>query len=137
MVNAHYQKYKASYAKYYASKKFRAALKRYKESNKGISMVENRKKDRLKLIDLLGGKCVVCGFSDYRALQIDHKLGGGQKQIEQMGDHYFFVRHYLANNDQAIKDLQVLCANHNWIKRWEMKEWRKAVKYVIGEDENA
>jgi len=37
-------------------------------------------KVRFQIIDLLGGKCVVCGFSDWRALQVDHIKGGGYKE---------------------------------------------------------
>ena len=43
----------------------------------------NRKRidDRLKieLIAIMGGKCVRCGYSDPRALQVDHVNGEGTK----------------------------------------------------------
>src|SRR3990167_3657310 len=32
---------------------------------------------RSVVLDVLGNKCSRCGFSDKRALQIDHKNGGG------------------------------------------------------------
>jgi hypothetical protein len=40
-----------------------------------------RKLRRDKIIAYLGGKCIKCGFSDERALQIDHTNGGGSKDV--------------------------------------------------------
>jgi len=69
---------------------------------------------RALVIEKLGGKCIRCGFSDKRALQIDHINGGGlreQKLIQTSGIH----RKILHGSD----GYQLLCANCNSIKRWE------------------
>ena len=75
---------------------------------------------RLRVIRLLGGKCVKCGFDDVRALQIDHINGGGQKE------HKMFREQYYLKIEKKIlegsKEYQCLCANHNWIKRYERGE---------------
>jgi len=76
---------------------------------------------RKRLVDLLGGKCARCGFSDYRALQIDHKNGGGRKETLVRGNIQMYLR-YLKSPEEAKLHLQVLCANCNWIKRVENKE---------------
>lgn len=70
---------------------------------------------RSKAIEILGNKCVWCGFNDVRALQIDHMWGGGCKE-----QHRVSVTRIL-NGDHD--DLQLLCANCNWIKRVENKEY--------------
>lgn len=74
------------------------------------------RKQRNKVLKLLGGKCKVCGFNDPRALQIDHVNGGGCKTP--------FRNYRLA--PQIIKAApelyQLLCANCNWIKRAERNE---------------
>lgn len=71
---------------------------------------------RSDLFKLLGGKkCKKCGFSDERALQFDHKRGGGCKDRKS-------YKFYLNNPKLAKKTLQILCANCNWIKRFTKKE---------------
>ncbi len=88
-----------------------------------------RERERNKVIDLLGGKCQYegCNWTDRRALQVDHKHGGGTKEIRNNGKTLSpdeRNRRVFANPN----NYQLLCANHNWIKRAEMKESR-APKY--------
>jgi Zn-finger protein len=75
---------------------------------------------RQKMITILGGKCVKCGFADIRALQIDHVNGGGCKEFKEDG----FVRTNYHNKVMEDKSgsYQLLCANCNWIKRHENDE---------------
>lgn len=80
---------------------------------------EWRVKRRLEVIEKLGGKCSGCGFSDHRALQIDHVNGGGNKEYRKLGQ--------VASWNKMLKDTeglyQLLCANCNWIKRYNNKEY--------------
>jgi hypothetical protein len=76
-----------------------------------------RAKKRTLLLDFLGGKCVRCGFTDYRALQIDHIDGGGLKELKEIGNHGVYKNAYI-----HPEKYQVLCANCNWIKKVENKE---------------
>jgi hypothetical protein len=72
---------------------------------------------RIRAIQLYGGKCSRCGFSDWRALHFDHVHGGGnQRKID-----------YSRNPSHVIKcfgkDIfQLLCANCNNIKIYENGE---------------
>ena len=74
-----------------------------------------------ELYDLLGNKCIRCGFSDRRALQIDHINGGGVKERKTLNikDYCRVVLKSIKNNENKY---QLLCANCNWIKRFENKE---------------
>jgi len=83
---------------------------------------------RMKIIELLGGKCVRCGFIDWRALQIDHVNGNGQKDIRAQNSILYYKR-VLRRILEGSKDYQLLCANCNWIKRYEKRE------YVYGKKE--
>lgn len=77
---------------------------------------------RIVIIDMLGGKCVACGFSDERALQIDHVKGGGSQDIKLNGggrSHYLRVLDSIAKSERKY---QLLCANCNWIKRSVARE---------------
>jgi len=76
-------------------------------------------------MELLGNKCVKCGFSDIRALQIDHKIGSCIKdRIKFKNDNLAHI-YYLKNPIFALNNLQILCANCNWIKRSENNEIKK------------
>jgi len=76
-----------------------------------------------KVIDYLGGKCVRCEFTDKRALQIDHIFGGGTKEINSGGGAYYKYLKDILVNTKAREKFQVLCANHNAIKRSENHEY--------------
>jgi hypothetical protein len=72
---------------------------------------------RLRCIAFMGGECIRCGFSDPRALQIDHIEGGGMKEWAAIGG-LGIVKRVLA----GAPGYQLLCANCNWIKRHENDE---------------
>lgn len=78
---------------------------------------------RSKVIEILGGKCKRCGFSDFRALHIDHvNSNGHQERRKYRGSSLHFYKDFL--NDILNKsDYQILCANCNHIKRIVDKEY--------------
>lgn len=80
-------------------------------------------KSRKIVLELLGGKCKKCGFSDIRALQLDHINGGGNKEYKKLGN-YAVYRRIIKNFSFEKLHYQILCANCNWIKRYENKEIR-------------
>ncbi len=87
----------------------------------------HRKRDnilRSLVLELLGGKCKSCGISDNRVLQIDHINGNGYKENKILGysggNTHRYYRHIL---DVKGEGYQLLCANCNWIKRYEKKEY--------------
>src|SRR3990167_6132101 len=70
---------------------------------------------RYEVLLKLGSKCCRCGFSDERALQIDHINGGGTKERSH---HLFGPSYYRRVFDSILKNegkFQLLCANCNWI----------------------
>lgn len=75
---------------------------------------------RAMALAALGNVCVKCGFSDPRALQIDHIDGNGCVERAEKYNRDGFHRKVLA--DQT--GYQLLCANCNWIKRSENSEYR-------------
>jgi hypothetical protein len=74
---------------------------------------------RRDVLEKLGGECSVCGISDYRVLQIDHINGGGSQDRKNIGHNHTFLKIVL--DDDGSK-YQLLCANCNWIKRFENNE---------------
>jgi hypothetical protein len=81
---------------------------------------EALKAKRAEILALLGNRCVRCGFSDPRALQIDHIHGKGREERYNGGWTYY--TNLLAKIKAGSKDYQILCSNCNWIKRSELKE---------------
>lgn len=82
-----------------------------------------RKRLRTELLSKLGNKCTRCGFSDIRALQIDHINGGGTKEGKRLGRGENYINKLLSMSDYELKNkYQLLCPNCNWIKRIENNE---------------
>jgi hypothetical protein len=79
-------------------------------------------------IKKLGNKCVRCGFSDKRALQIDHINGGGRKEIASFKSSKSYYRNVLSDTTGKY---QVLCSNCNWIKSYENKERKSKTPSII------
>lgn len=78
---------------------------------------------RNKCLKILGKVCVKCGFTDERALTIDHINGGGCKErTTKGGSYYSFLFKKLSKGN---KDYQLLCANCNQIKKVENNETHK------------
>lgn len=105
--------------------KQRAYDREYYTKNK-IHKLEYRKnlmfKQRMEIFTLLGGKCIKCGFNDSRALQIDHINGGGSKERKIFGFHGTFLMKVKNSILNDFNEYQLLCANCNWIKRFENNE---------------
>ena len=75
---------------------------------------------RQQVLELLGNQCAICGFSDMRALQIDHIDGGGYRAKL----HRSVIGRYKGILEVKGKGYQLLCANCNQIKKYVNKENR-------------
>ena len=72
----------------------------------------------------LGGKCEMCGISDYRVLSIDHikRDAGDDPNAWECGNQtrdsrwYMKIWKHIAENKRYPHDLQLLCMNCHMIK---------------------
>jgi hypothetical protein len=71
-------------------------------------------------------KCGHCGFTDRRALQLDHVLGGGTKERKEKRWSNASVYSDALKHPEKY---QLLCANCNAIKRYENGEIPNNVHY--------
>jgi len=73
-----------------------------------------------KILKLFNNSCVRCNFSNIRALQIDHINGGGINDNKVRGKTFY--KKVLKSIMEDLGEYQILCANCNWIKRYENGE---------------
>src|SRR3990167_9136 len=104
---------RASYWKH--RDKRRAASRKYNAQN-NVRTKAYQRRLRLGVIDRLGGECRRCGFDDPRALQLNHKKGGGTKEMNHHGIAGFYTKILSGERD----DIELLCANCNWIYEYEI-----------------
>lgn len=106
--------------------KHREYVKNHKKETK-VRAIKWKAKVKLEvLIHYSAGtlSCIRCGYSDIRALSIDHVNGGGhQHRAEIKGYHIY---HWLRKEGYP-EGYQVLCMNCQFIKMSEEKEYGKWV----------
>ena len=71
------------------------------------------KKLKAQVYDLLGRKCICCGFTHAYALQIDHINNNGKEDRKAYSSHPALYEHILEVGGEGY---QILCANCNIIK---------------------
>lgn len=103
-----------------------AISRRTPEARERSATYQRKYNQRLKekLFHILGQFwCVRCGFFDKRALQFNHKNGGGlrdrAKILKQTNAATAFYKYYVDHPEEAKRDLEIKCANCNWIERIE------------------
>lgn len=105
----YYQANKDRWRKYYAEAKQDPTF--LERKNNSVKAYYARLKD--KVYDKLGRVCAHCGFSDERALQIDHVNGCGYEERKRCKSGAY-LRRVLEDTEGKY---QILCANCNWIKK--------------------
>lgn len=89
--------------------------------NKGASK-RYHQKIREQVIEAMGGECCQCGYSDKRALHIDHKNADGGKIRGRTNNGWSKMYHEIIKGLGKEK-YQLLCANCNWIKKHDGQEY--------------
>ena len=93
---------------------------------------EYRRRIRISVLEILGGKCIKCNFEDKRALQIDHIKGGGNRERKEkrfLGQGKQYYKEVMESVLKQENKYQLLCANCNWIKKHDEHEhkWNQQV----------
>ena len=121
------EKSREQYKKYYAEnrEKILEKRKRQHKEHPAYRREYNKyyyEKNKSIVYSILGCECVRCGFSDSRALQIDHIEGRGNEERREVGSNRLMEKISKMDPIYVMKKYQVLCANCNWIKRHEKGE---------------
>lgn len=107
--------------KEHARKYKREMMKRLRASNPEKYREQSRKaKAKLKdmVFEVHGRQCARCGFSDIRALTLDHILNNGAEERKAIGERGIYRR---AVKTQHKEEYQILCMNCQFIKRVEAR----------------
>ena len=84
-------------------------------------------KDSLtNLLNILGNKCIKCGITDKRILQLDHINGGGSQDRRKNSTGYLYYQKIADSILKGNKGFQLLCANCNLIAGIE-KGYKKSI----------
>lgn len=83
-----------------------------------------RQRIRIEVITRLGSRCIGCGETDIRVLQVNHKNGGGNAERRKLGkgtegNGQFRIFLAVLRGDRPINDLDVRCANCNLLFEYE------------------
>jgi DNA-directed RNA polymerase subunit RPC12/RpoP len=79
--------------------------------------------------------CARCGCDDPRLLEINHKNGGGNKEMQHgHRSHRFYID--IANGTRSVDDLELLCKPCNAIHALELKYDKLPMKVIWGYDES-
>ncbi len=106
-----------------------------KDTNADVSKSTRiQRRNREEIIRLLGGKCSECPWDDPQALVIDHVQSGGCKEYLGGGGgnaYYHRLLKHLRSLPPGIRSdrYQLLCANHNMIKRYTKNEARGRLQH--------
>lgn len=96
-------------------------IKQKKQDNKEFYSAQSKKwrtNWKSKLYDILGRKCVRCGYDeDLVCLQFDHIDGDRKNDKKYYGGMHSYCRYYALRPEEARQTLQVLCVSCNWLKR--------------------
>lgn len=110
------------------SERLIAAAREWKRNNRERSRELNAQsaaRRKAECFALFGSKCQRCGFTDDRALQIDHINGAGSedRRANYRAGKPLYAAILRGDKDQS--EFQLLCANCNWIKRFENEECKR------------
>jgi hypothetical protein len=101
---------------------YRAQLK-WRTNNRSKALLSVRRANKKLLVKrrrevhtLLGGKCLRCGFGDYRALQIHHIVAVGGRGFRSVLTD---LRRLIKTNGKGV---ELLCANCHAIEEFERRK---------------
>ncbi|GAF81826.1 unnamed protein product [marine sediment metagenome] len=83
-------------------------------------------KERKIVLKLFGGKCVLCGNSDERVLEIDHIKPLIRKNSKELCGSLLI--HAIIFRKVDVKNLQLLCSNCHRIKTFDDRKQYKNYK---------
>jgi len=75
-----------------------------------------KKRLKDKVFAMYGAACSCCGFSDMRALTLDHVLNNGAEERKELGERGVYNR---AIERHRSNEYRILCMNCQFIKRVE------------------
>lgn len=111
-------------------KKHQERTKVYRDTNRDAIRADGmqyRKTTHQRIVEFLGGKCVVCGETDWQILMPNHKNGGGKKERRALYNSTQSFYLDILSGNRRHDDLDLRCANHNVLYEFEVGRHTKLV----------
>ena len=123
-IKKYNEEHKEERIKYYKDNEeyFKEMRKIYRITHKE-QIEEGRKRDRIKLLNIVSNNnivCVRCGCNDIRLLEINHKNGGGCKELKN-GERVHQFYQSILKGERKTDDLELLCKVCNSWHALELK----------------
>lgn len=99
-------------------------LRQWRESHQEEARARaksNRQRERLALLRVVGRgsiACIRCGCDRAELLEINHKNGGGRKEIRALGNKFY---RSILNLERGVEDLELCCKVCNALHALELK----------------
>jgi len=119
------EKLRAQWRKRYEREKLKPKTKRNRPNRPAAQLRDLHRIKEAVLARYSCGEvavCVKCGFSDIRALSIDHVNGGGTKHRRELKGGYGRMMYVWLRRNGYPSGYQTLCMNCQFIKRFECNE---------------
>lgn len=117
---------KLRHKRYYLANRVMALQYRetyYRDNKPSIlrDMWASRRLWRFQLLQIVGLQCACCGLEEFFILQFHHVHGNGKQEFRYRfkRDSLAFYKHYVSHPEEARINLQALCPNCNFRKRYE------------------
>lgn len=115
--------YYKEYCSKYPKKAFKRlqAMKKYDNENKKERGRKSRERLRIVILNIISKgnpKCVRCGCTDKRFLEINHKNGGGTKELRKKSNQFYWD---IQTGKRNVDDLEILCKVCNAWHALELK----------------
>jgi len=98
----------------------KASREDYDEVMTKVRSLSREQRVRLLLLEMYGGKCKRCDNSDYRVLQLDHVNDDAPEDRKKYGLSKRKIYLKIIKGEVDKNRYQLLCANCNWIKKYEI-----------------
>ena len=92
-------------------------MRKYRAANPAKFAAQSRQSKRrlrLRVLECYGSTCTICGFSDERALTLDHILNNGAEERQALGERGVYRRALAPENHHEYR---MLCMNCQFIER--------------------
>ncbi len=93
---------------------------------------DKNQRAKLRAMQIVSGRpdpiCVYCGCDDIRFLEINHKEGGGAKEVLVSGSNFYWA---IIKGRRPVDDLEITCGLDNKLHFYRLKYGDDANRFLV------